>query len=134
MDGPLRKLLGEVEMKKELAHLPNYAMLAMDCMRVTLMNVLQTDKVPRWNFLDIHSEDVSSKAFGRDAEVKQVHFLGGVIYPKCNAKICVTMYHPHGGVWYPHDLEIRTWSEVQKEGDGGLILFSTEEIRKLFAP
>ncbi len=108
-------------------------MLAMDCMRVTLMNMLQTDKVPRWNFLDIHSEDVVSKAFGGGVEVKQVHFLGAVIYPKVSVKVCVTMYHPHGDVWYAHDLEIRTWSEVQKEGDGGLALLFAEEIRRLFA-
>jgi hypothetical protein len=120
-------------MKKELAHLPNYAMLAMHCASVVLMSGLRTNKVAWWNFLDIHSEDVDSKAFGEDAEVKHVHFLGGLSLPKGNVRVRVTVYHPHGDVWRAHEVELRTWSEVQKEGDGGCALFSAAEIQKLFA-
>ena len=108
-------------------------MLAYDCAIATLKDVLKTGKFPQWHFLDIHSEDIDSRAFGKGAEVKHVYFLGGITLPRGNVEIRVTVYHPHGDVWYVHDVELRTWSETQKKGEGGLALFSTTEIRKLFA-
>lgn len=108
-------------------------MLAMDCMHVTLIDVLKSKHVPRWNFLDIHSEDVYSTASRGETEIKYVHFVGGVILPKCSARIRVTMFHPHGCEWEAHSVEIRTWNETEREEDGKLSLFSATEMRELFS-
>lgn len=132
-DGLCSKLLGEVEMLNELARLTAYPLLALDCMRVTLMDVRKMSHVPRWYFLEIHSEDVASQAFGENTEVKHVHIVGALILPKCTMRSRVVMYHTFGKEWCAHSVEMRTWDETQHESAGILALFSATELRALFA-
>ena len=99
----------------ELARLTAYPLLALDCMRVTLMNVRKMSNVPRWYFLEIHSEDIASSSFGKNTEVKYVHIVGGLIRPKCTMRCRVTMYHTLGNDWCAHGVEMHTWDETQHE-------------------